>query len=130
MSFGERPVHSVATICWFSPMSGMASTAMGFRGKALCHSKGENDIPQPMKAKRNKQASIGLSRKYFTALLNIKRWNVLEVPKKKLLIDSTASAHLGQSDTENTKPLRTKQRRFAARRKDSRTGSERKQLKY
>src|SRR6218665_3526114 len=52
MSFGERPVHSVATICWFSPMSGMASTAMGFRGNALCHSKGENDIPQPMKAKR------------------------------------------------------------------------------
>ena len=31
-SCGERPIHSVKTICWFSPMSGIASVATGSRG--------------------------------------------------------------------------------------------------
>jgi hypothetical protein len=32
-SCGERPGQSVKTICWFSPRSGMASTAIGLRGR-------------------------------------------------------------------------------------------------
>ncbi len=33
MSCGDRPGQSVKTICWFSPISGMASTETGLRGR-------------------------------------------------------------------------------------------------
>jgi hypothetical protein len=33
MSCGFGPGHSVKTICWFSPMSGIASTGTGSRGR-------------------------------------------------------------------------------------------------
>ena len=47
MSLGERPIHSVATICWLSPMSGMASTGIGFLGTMPpCQLKGAVETPQ------------------------------------------------------------------------------------
>lgn len=47
MSCGLRPAHSVKTICWFSPMSGIASTGTGSRGSpAISESKGATSTPQ------------------------------------------------------------------------------------
>ena len=49
ISFGERPIQSVAMICWLSPMSGIASTATGLRGmRPLCQLKGTVDSPPTM----------------------------------------------------------------------------------
>ena len=48
MSCGDRPGHSVYTICWFSPMSGMASTGTGSLGMSpVSQLKGEVATTQP-----------------------------------------------------------------------------------
>jgi hypothetical protein len=71
ISCGERPIHSVATICWFSPISGMASTGTGSRGnrpfkvERHCHQPHYNKSNQKMKVKSR------FSRKYLTSLLNM-----------------------------------------------------------
>ena len=47
MSWGLRPGHSVNTICWFSPMSGMASTGTGSRAiPGMCQSNGATVTPK------------------------------------------------------------------------------------
>ena len=47
MSWGLRPIQRVKTICWFSPMSGMASTGTGSRGRIpVSQSKGATITPQ------------------------------------------------------------------------------------
>src|SRR4030043_1347209 len=49
-SCGLLPGQSVNTICWFSPMSGIASTATGFLGQnRSSQSNGATYIPQPTK---------------------------------------------------------------------------------
>ena len=46
-SSGERPIHSVKTICWFSPMSGIASTGTGLRIRPpISQSNGATITPQ------------------------------------------------------------------------------------
>ena len=40
-SCGDRPGHFVNTICWFSPISGIASTGIGLRSTpGICHPNG------------------------------------------------------------------------------------------
>ena len=46
---GERPSHMVNTICWFSPMSGIASTGTGFLGSpGISQSNGATIKPSKM----------------------------------------------------------------------------------
>ncbi len=46
-SLGERPIHSVKTICWFSPISGIASTGTGLRiSQPVSQSNGATIAPQ------------------------------------------------------------------------------------
>ena len=50
MSWGDLPGHSVKTICWFSPKSGIASTGTGSLGKnAISQLNGEVTTPQAIK---------------------------------------------------------------------------------
>lgn len=58
MSCGDRPGQSVKTICWLSPMSGIASTETGSEGKGRFHLNGEVTSPQPTS---NTKSSIAMS---------------------------------------------------------------------
>ena len=52
------PSHLVNTICWFSPISGIASTATGLLGKnPVSQLKGAFTVPQPIKRTSNKTAT-------------------------------------------------------------------------
>ena len=74
ISRGERPIHSVAIICWLSPMSGIASTGTGLRGKKLIFQlKGADMVPHPMKTRNNNMVISLFSRKYFMSRLNMKK---------------------------------------------------------
>ena len=72
MSCGERPIHSVNTICWFSPISGMASTGTGSEGSApVSQPKGAVTTPQATKPVRMRTVTSLFSRKYLMILFNI-----------------------------------------------------------
>ena len=64
ISFGERPIHSVATICWLSPISGMASTGIGFRGMIPpCQLKGDVEMPHTIISTSKSKVTTLFSRK-------------------------------------------------------------------
>src|SRR4030042_462434 len=71
-SCGLLPGHSVKTICWFSPMSGIASTATGFLGQnPSSQSNGATITPQPTKNKISSTTTSLFSRqKRITLLIN------------------------------------------------------------
>ena len=72
MSCGERPDQLVNTICWFSPISGIASTATGLFGrKPLSKLKGAFTVPHPTKRTSIKTAISLFSIKNLMLLFSI-----------------------------------------------------------
>ena len=72
ISCGERPSHLVKTICWFSPISGIASTATGLLGKnPVSQLKGAFTIPHPKKRKSNNTDTSLFSIKNLMLLFSI-----------------------------------------------------------
>src|SRR5690554_6982527 len=69
---GERPCQLVKTICWFSPISGIASTATGSLGrKGISQLNGAFTMPHPTKSASNKTATNLFSIKNFMLLFSI-----------------------------------------------------------
>jgi len=72
ISFGDRPIHSVATICWLSPISGIASTGTGFLGrKPIFQLNGAEIVPHPIKTSNINIVITRFSKKYLISFLSI-----------------------------------------------------------
>src|SRR6056297_580897 len=72
ISCGERPCHLVKTICWFSPISGMASTATGSVGKKpVSQLKGALTTPQPTNRASSRTATSLFSMRNLMLLFSI-----------------------------------------------------------
>ncbi|MBA7619890.1 hypothetical protein ES703_27232 [subsurface metagenome] len=70
-SWGERPIHSVKTICWFSPISGIASTGTGSRGRPQrSQSNGATMMPHPTTIIKNSATTNLFSRQKRMSLLS------------------------------------------------------------
>lgn len=95
MSCGDRPIHSVKTICWFSPISGMASTGTGSEGrKVVFQPKGAVTIPQATKRIIIKMVTNLFSRKYLMSL-----WSILKdgFDEQSLFLDSKSQSLYNKS---------------------------------
>ncbi len=87
-SCGLLPGHSVKTICWFSPISGMASTATGWRGKnPSSQSNGAKATPIMTKASSsNATTSLFSRQKRINRLITANLWLCLEESQLKLMV--------------------------------------------